>query len=258
MARTRIAFLCLAAAALLLASAAFGQDFWVKKEYTHWSGDEIKKLISNSPWAKDVTISTGAPSGGGFDMGSIGSGGGGGRGGEEEGGGGGGGGGEIGGDAGGGRGGRGGGGGRGAAGGAGSVKLNISWRTALPLKQAILKARLAAGGDIATEAQQILSRQEANYIIVVTGLPARMARAAQNKEQLSKSGLKRGEKPVIAPVDVNFQPRGQMVDVLFVFPKTDPIVAEDKEVEVVLKLGQLEAKKKFNLKEMVFNGKLEL
>ena len=36
------------------------------------------------------------------------------------------------------------------------------------------------------------------------------------------------------------------------------ITADDKEVEVVLKPGQMELKKKFNLKDMVYNGKLEL
>ena len=52
--------------------------------------------------------------------------------------------------------------------------------------------------------------------------------------------------------------RTQSVDIIFVFPKTQPIAADDKEVEFILKLGQVEAKRKFNLKDMVYNGKLEL
>ena len=45
---------------------------------------------------------------------------------------------------------------------------------------------------------------------------------------------------------------------VFAFPKTDPITLEDKQVELFTKLGQIEIKKKFNLKLMVFHGKLEL
>ena len=37
-----------------------------------------------------------------------------------------------------------------------------------------------------------------------------------------------------------------------------PITLDDKEVELDLKLGSIEAKRKFNLKDMVYNGKLEL
>src|SRR2546422_8837482 len=51
----RIIFLCLAG--LLLAGVAIGEDFWVKKEYMQWTDEEVKKVMTNSPWAKDITIS---------------------------------------------------------------------------------------------------------------------------------------------------------------------------------------------------------
>src|SRR5215831_6719313 len=51
----RTAFLGLAG--LLIAGIALGEDFWVKKEYTQWTEEEIKKVMTNSPWAKDVTVS---------------------------------------------------------------------------------------------------------------------------------------------------------------------------------------------------------
>src|SRR5438552_16571437 len=50
----RIVFLCLAG--LLVASAILGEDFWVKKEYMQWTDEEVKKLMTSSPWAKDVTV----------------------------------------------------------------------------------------------------------------------------------------------------------------------------------------------------------
>src|SRR5712671_5344796 len=117
----RMFFLCLAG--LLVAGIALGEDFWVKKEYMQWTDEEVKKLMTNSPWAKDVTISAspsalggGAPQraagqSSGTDVESSGGGGGGrGRG-------------------------RGGGGAAGSDGGGPTevlITLNMSWRTALP------------------------------------------------------------------------------------------------------------------------------
>jgi hypothetical protein len=46
------------------------------------------------------------------------------------------------------------------------------------------------------------------------------------------------------------------------FPKAQPgshlITLEDNEVEVALKLGNTEIKRRFRLKDMVFDGKLEI
>src|SRR5215470_9700851 len=44
-------------AGLLVAGIALGEDFWVKKEYTQWTEQEVKKVMTNSPWAKDINVS---------------------------------------------------------------------------------------------------------------------------------------------------------------------------------------------------------
>jgi len=232
-------------AGLLIAGIALGEDFWVKKEYTQWTEEEVKKVMTNSPWAKDVTVSAPAGSLGPGQRGpqnsniDVESGAGGGRG----------------------RGGRGGArGGEAEGGGAGDVllSLNMSWRSALPLRKAIVKSRLGGSTEVPSEAQQMLAKEQEEYVIVVSGVPARNARQIQDPARLNRSTLKAGKKAPITPKAVDFQARTQTVDVFFIFPKTDPITLEDKEVELDLKLGAMEAKRKFNLKDMVYNGKLEL
>ena len=49
---------CFAVSILFLAAAltAFGADFWEKKEFNKWSQKDCSKMLTNSPWAKDVTI----------------------------------------------------------------------------------------------------------------------------------------------------------------------------------------------------------
>ncbi len=50
--------ICLSISALLLFATAFAADFWEKKEYKQWSQSECKKLLEDSPWAKQFTLSS--------------------------------------------------------------------------------------------------------------------------------------------------------------------------------------------------------
>jgi hypothetical protein len=240
----RIILLCLGA--LIVATTALAEDFWIKKEYMQWSDDEVKKILTDSPWAKDITVSAPmAALGGGAraatqtDSSDETGGGGGRRGG---------------------RGGRGGGGGFGDGGGSSDalVTLTISWRSALPLRKALVRSRLGAGAAVPAEAEQLVKNDDPDYVIVVTGVPTGLARTLQNPALLEKTTIRAGKKPPVAARGMDVQPHQRSVDLIYVFPKTQPIMADDKEVEIVLKLGQIETKKKFNLKEMVYNGKLEL
>ena len=47
-------------------------------------------------------------------------------------------------------------------------------------------------------------------------------------------------------------------ETLFYFPRLEPIFPDDKQVTFTTKLGPLEVKAKFTLKEMMYQGKLEL
>lgn len=132
------------------------------------------------------------------------------------------------------------------------VKLTITWLTAMPIKQAILKERMDQGGVLADSAKEIMEDQEDYYAIGVTGIPRDLAR------QVTEGWLKIPGKPDIQPAKGDFQDRGRAVDLMILFPRVNPIAIGDKEVEFVLKLSGNDIVKKFPLNEMVFNGKLEL
>jgi hypothetical protein len=239
-------------AGLIAVGIAFAEDFWATKEYMQWTDEEVKKVLTNSPWAKDVTINAplaalgrgqrpSSQSAAGTDIETAGAGGGGGRGGRR-------------------------GGGRGGSGfgdesGGGSealLTLNISWRSALPLKKALVRSRLGVGAPVPAEARQLITAEEQDYVIVVSGVPRGMSRLFENSGIAGSATIRAGKKPSLAAKSVNLQPRTQSVDVVYLFPRTQPIESGDKEVEVVIKFGAIEAKKKFTLKDMVYNGKLEL
>src|SRR5579859_2148767 len=37
------------------------EDFWLKKPYTEWADKDAARMLQNSPWAHQVTISLGGP-----------------------------------------------------------------------------------------------------------------------------------------------------------------------------------------------------
>ena len=247
---------------------ACAADFWEKKPAEEWNEKETAKLIENSPWAKVVAGVMNTPMGGARPMG--GGGGGGRRGGGGGGAGGGfqdasmgssvgaGGGGMRGGDMGPGGGGPGGGGPPAAP----QINATVRWQSAKPVKEAVLKMRFGAELKTSKEAQEVLAREESAYVIVLDKLPERMERMFGNERTramlIANTGILRKDKETLRAADVQMFKREKFVGLVFAFPKGDPIVAEDKEVEFATKMGPLEFKKKFKLAEMMYGGKLEL
>ena len=188
---------------------AFSEDFWKSKPYTEWTEKELKKMLTNSPWAKDVAAGM-QGMGGGM---------------------------------------------------APAPTAKVRWQTALPVKQALVKMKFGAEAATSTQAQQLLASVDTFYLIVMEGLPQRIAQmgGARLQENLKKSTmLKRGDKPPILPTQIEVGVADKLVLIYYAFPKTDAIVLEDKEVEFVSKVGPMEFKKKFKLADMVMDGKLTL
>jgi len=231
----------------------YAADFW-QKPASEWSEKDIQKMMTNSPWAKSVSVNTSGPatSGIGNAQGSTGvepgasnpisEGGGGG----------------------GGRGGRGGGGGGGAApggggggGGFGSMDIVARWQSAMPEKQAFVRTKYGAKAETSDDAKQLLEHVEPTYVIIVSGNIRGFMR--QNPEGFKKSVQDntaltiKGKEPIKLE-DVQVSPQ----QIIFLFSKATPISLDDKEVDFATKLADVTLKYKFRLKDMVYNGKLEL
>lgn len=267
--------------ALILFSASLSilraEDFWQKKPPAEWSEKDVKKLRTNSPWARDAAVTmegrTGGPGGTGWEGqrggGRRGGGGGGGGGGmgAEQGGSGweGGGGGESGG--GGGRGMGGGGRGTGAGGemGGGEVRPNlprmlVRWESAAPVREAAAKAEAPAATPFAEWSKEF-------YVVSLTSLsradreaaepdPAAVARAQDGLR--SAASLTPKGKPRIQParVEIIKTPEGRAT--IYLFARKDAISPEDKEVLFQTAMGPMLVKARFTLKDMTYHGRLEL
>jgi hypothetical protein len=218
---------------LTLAAGLWAADFWTKP-YTDWTDKEVQKIRENSPWAKEFNIAI--PSAGGDPAGA--SGGKGGKGGQNS---------PVGGP---------------DAGAVGSgVNLVIRWQSALPVKEANVKMKYKAEAATSAEAKQLLDAAEPVYVLVIEGIGRGLVRGdteQAKQEMMAQTALiVKGREP-IKPVDFRLAGGQGKATAVFAFPKSTPITLDDKEVEFDCKVGTFSVKQKFQLKAMVFNGKLEL
>ena len=144
------------------------------------------------------------------------------------------------------------------------------------MKQALVRGKFGVEAATAAEAKALLANEEAYYVIAVEklprmgmGRPGAEGKGAEGKgaegglERMrqmmarSTSLVRKGKEP-IKPDDVKMATLEKTMTVYFIFPRTEAITLEDKEVEFHTKLGPLEIKRKFKLQDMVFAGKLAL
>ena len=153
---------------LLTGVALVAADFWVEKDFTTWSDKEIQKMLTDSPWAKQVRIIVSGsltegpdaqvtipeiPECGGEQFDRI-----------------------------------------------QRTKVTITWSSALPIKQALIRQAIGLDAPIPAEGQQVLDRAEPFYVVTVSELPQAFAWLAGMGDALkSETMLKRKDKAPIAP-----------------------------------------------------------
>ena len=223
-------------------AALAAADFWETKHFTTWSDKEVEKILTDSPWSREVGVPLGRLRGAGVDAESS----------------------RL---------------GRPSTDGDGQdgptssrprdsrpsqsllprrLDLTISWRSALPFKQALVQAEVGIDGKIPPERQEFLAQDVPFYLVSVGGFPERFAQLIQSRALMPETRLKRENADPISPNDIEVYLHNESVVVLCYFPRTDSITLEDKDVEFITKLGPMEIKKKFKLEDMMFAGQLAL
>lgn len=223
----------------LPASASSSKAFWNDKPSSDWTKDEIQDLLNRSPWAKEINVSDSGP---GIDYGKGVGNGGNGNGPPR-----------LGGDL------------PGLPSGPpmgkpfapqaslGRYRAVVRWDSASPVREAM---HVKPTKD-----------SEQYYIIAVTGDLPDVGRSAgaeddtldgQRLESLRQyTRLDRKGAPIVLSRMVstpNTYPSGG--GTLFYFERAD--LSEEKQVTFVTRVGTFEVKARFNLKEMVYHGKLDL
>jgi hypothetical protein len=234
--------------------ALAGSAAWQKEGPTQWTSEDVYQILNDSAWSKSVKVSVARTTGYGGGQGS--GGGNGGVWGEGMPGGGG-----MG------RGGMGGGGmgrrGRGYPPAEQSNPVTVQWASALPVRLAETKM---GGGT--PDAGALKAMDE--YVIAVIGLPKSGFQPRQSSDSSGSDSdgealadhlkvitvLSSGHQR-LNPTKVELN-QGRDGRAIFHFEKSEPITLEDKDAEFRITSDRMEIKKKFALKDMEYQGKLEL
>ncbi len=170
------------------------------------------------------------------------------------------------------------------------MNLTIRWASAQPI-QAALKRQGALASD---ELKAVAAPTEKYYVITVLGLRMPRQRSStvdaddpdaggnnggnnngDNDDNSQRRGRNRGNdalrsqlldaaqlapkgKSSIYAQDVQIVGPGGIDGVRFLFPRTTPISANDKEVEFILNIRRIKVDEKFKLSDMQYEGKLAL
>ncbi|MBV9762858.1 MAG: hypothetical protein JO340_20025 [Acidobacteriaceae bacterium] len=138
------------------------------------------------------------------------------------------------------------------------LPVTVRWDSALPVREALERSKDA---DAATVAE----RAERDYVITVIGLtPANVAPSAEHPADdpqqvqgfIANSRLLVRGGAAIAPEDAKIDAKTGAVHLFF--PRSRPIVASDKEVNLVTRFGSVNVQKRFRLKDMMYKGQLAL
>ncbi len=239
------------AALFLSALSLCAADVWVAKPYTAWSDKDIRKIMTDSPWSRSVSVMLDfipdgsllrgrgsmpgpngpgvAEAGGGFGVGQ-------------------------------------------SAPPPGApppapvqtgppkTTLIVRWQSATIVQQALIKSQYGDKAGSSPEAQKRLEPNAAYYVIAVGNLPVSQKPhdSEARKALLGMTTLAVNGKghPLVAK-DVVYVGEG-MIEARFLFPRDVVLTADDKEVEFATMFGKTAVKAKFNLKNMAINGQLGL
>ena len=235
----------LAAQVVLLAEV-----FWIAKEPAHWSAAEIKKMVTDSPWAKEAIVNaSGRVSGSATDRNSgappgwFG---------ERD-------------DA-------------DTQARPATPKILVRWDSALPVSEACDKGGLenylfscvSKIWSMAGLSGKFAEYQKNFYIVSMSHYPrirtdgpehsaagkAALERIGQRLQQSTQ--IKRSGKTPIRPTQVLVLPAGPTMRIEVFFPRADPIVVEDKEIVFESAGEMLNVTAKFDVRSALFKGRLEL
>jgi len=202
------------------AARAASGDFWNTKQPSEWSGDEVAKLLNDSPWAKEFLLQLNNQAmlghGGAYGRRNMGSG------------------------------------TTGPTGPNVQVKVLVRWESAKPVWEA---KKLAAPKDAKDHYLVSLTGMP-----ISGPDPTDSGNDEAEDRLKDQTTIERKGKEPIAPDSVTSTEGPGFPSIVFAFPRDyQPIEPSEKELTFILKVGKsMELKAKFNIHDMMYRGDLAL
>jgi len=129
--------------------------------------------------------------------------------------------------------------------------LTLRWESAMPVREAELRARDVDAPTV----------DENHYAIAVIGVPRNMIKAdtrAMESDLKKQAVLKRDDKKDFKPSSVEILQRDDGPVIVYFFSRSTEITASDRRVEFDAQIGRLKFAEPFFTEDMVYDGKLAL
>lgn len=139
------------------------------------------------------------------------------------------------------------------------VPVVVEWESAVPVRLAELKLKSGDSQPSQADVEQAKKPSE-NYIIALVGVPGQ-PKEGEEKDMATSATITPKNKQSIQATSVKEQAiSGGTRAIIFTFPKAQPITEDDKTVQFRLVKGPLptDVKENFKLKDMRYDGKLAL
>jgi hypothetical protein len=141
------------------------------------------------------------------------------------------------------------------------VCLTIRWSSALPIRQALALERWMREGLEHPKAIEFLDCEEPDYVVEILGFPVQLVPQGTRRleaELLQTAGvLLKGHGPIQA-TSAYVPQHGEHLSAELRFPRRDPIRADDGTLEFAAQAWPMKIQQKFKLKAMIYRGRLEL
>lgn len=215
--------------AVVLSTVCIGAAQWEGTSFTGWTDETLQALLGDSPWAGEANISRARTSALGTPA-------------------------PV------------------------TEKAVVTWTTALPMRQALVREAVGLNGNVTKDAETFLSTTPTMYVVAVriSGGPTSASYASLAGEVQKETFLLRTDGRaslnaltaegraldksgrLIADAAASQTTEGGATVFVFQFSKGLALTMLDREVEFVTKVGTLNIKKKFKMKDMVYKGDLAL
>lgn len=135
--------------------------------------------------------------------------------------------------------------------------LKVIWASALPVRLAVLKLRAGASGPSAEEVEHA-QKEWPRYVLAVEGLPAPDA-GSDPKALAQGASLSLPGKPRIPAMDSDYRRIGNADVYFFRFQRPEPpLTAAKGDAEFDLSVGRIKISQKFHLAAMQYQGKVAI
>ena len=133
------------------------------------------------------------------------------------------------------------------------IYLTVRWASALPIRQALALHQ--------SKAPETLEIVEPEYVVEIAGFPTTVIRQGARRfeaELADSARITVAGRPSLKPVSASVPEHGMHLMATLRFPQFEGLDTKEGDVTIHATPGSLKVDQRFKLKDMVYDGRLEL